>query len=463
MPIRMLGLTGFAQFQNEVDSDGDENKSQSPNDSPVEREARSKGLEYYEFGRWGKGGQVTHISKDGKLVPKKEPTPVDSELGDDEHHVDLKNGGRAPKQPTVGKADTIKPADSTPSTGIDAYKKATASPEKSQEVPFFKSHLNAKDLTTNNLPRDDHESDRSYKMNQRAIQYLPNAKQLIDQFGDMAKAKQVAAVQLANARYGTSEWDRAIGVCDALNMIVKKGIEMGAPEFNNNKMERALSHIAAQATGRNAYDAEPTDDAHIGKGMMEFMGIYTELKPETQEKFKSIVQKAVDEFERGGIGPDTHKAWTLLKAVMDKETNEPTQDVPPMRHEAVTPAFREMIRSTERALGLTGGFSNKSYLKQLVKEEYVKIQKEATEQAPKIEKKLESVRKEMFKHLPTTEVAREDTVFDERKARTLQMATVAEMIDIPVNELTLYFLNHVKTKNEASSVEYRLGHVYFYA
>jgi hypothetical protein len=458
MPIRMLGLTGFAEFQNEVDSDGDENKSQSPDDSSVEREARSKGLEYYEFGRWGKGGQVTHVSQDGKLVPKKPQSVTASD-----QDRDTQKFAKSPDPRGKSDPDRAAPASYTPSPADPSQVSKKPQDAPTPEVPFFKSHLNAKDLTTHNLPRDDHESDRSYKMNQRAIQYLPNAKQLIDQHGDMAKAKQVAAIQLASARYGTREWDRAIGVCDALNMIVKKGIEMGAPEFNNNKMERALSHIAAQATGRNAYDAEPTDDAHTGKGMMEFMGIYTELKPETQEKFKSIVQKAVDEFERGGIGPDTHKAWTLLKAVMDKETNEPTQDASPMKHESVTPAFKEMIRSTERALGLTGGFSNKSYLKQLVKEEYVKIQKESTEQAPKIEKKLESVRKEMFKHLPTTEVAREDTVFDERHGRTLQLATVAEMIDIPVNELTLYFLNHVKTKNEASSVEYRLGHVYFYA
>lgn len=108
-----------------------------------------------------------------------------------------------------------------------------------------------------------------------------------------------------------------------------------------------------------------------------------------------------------------------------------------------------------------GKAMKKESLQQLVKEEYVKIQKEAMESAPKIEKKLKECREKMvvdfFKreNVGTTKEA----VLEKR----IQVNTVAEMIDVPVNELILYFLNNVKTMNERQLIEYRLGHVYFYA
>jgi len=40
---------------------------------------------------------------------------------------------------------------------------------------------------------------------------------------------------------------------------------------------------------------------------------------------------------------------------------------------------------------------------------------------------------------------------------------VAELINTPVNELCLHFLNHVKTSNTRRLVEYRQGYVTFYA
>lgn len=38
--------------------------------SEAGRKAREMGLEYLGFGRWGTNGVTTHISKNGKLVPK---------------------------------------------------------------------------------------------------------------------------------------------------------------------------------------------------------------------------------------------------------------------------------------------------------------------------------------------------------------------------------------------------------
>ena len=104
---------------------------------------------------------------------------------------------------------------------------------------------------------------------------------------------------------------------------------------------------------------------------------------------------------------------------------------------------------------------NKTGLQKLVKEEYVKIQKEALEAAPKIAKKLADCREQMVCEFFKRE--RVGTTFEAVMEKRLQLQTVSEMIDVPVNELVLYFLNHVKTMNERSLVEYRLGHVYFYA
>ena len=40
--------------------------------------AKSQGLEYMSFGRWGKNGKVTHTSQGGKLVPIKNMNPTDA-------------------------------------------------------------------------------------------------------------------------------------------------------------------------------------------------------------------------------------------------------------------------------------------------------------------------------------------------------------------------------------------------
>lgn len=99
-------------------------------------------------------------------------------------------------------------------------------------------------------------------------------------------------------------------------------------------------------------------------------------------------------------------------------------------------------------------------LQKLVKEEYIKIQKEAVENAPKINKKLQEVRDTMMCEF--VKRAKVGTTFEAVMEKRLQLNTVSEMIDVPVNELVLYFLNNVKTMNERQLIEYRLGHVYFY-
>lgn len=45
-------------------------------DSATSKQAKRLGLDYLQFGRYGKGGKVTHVSKAGKLVKVKPHTPT---------------------------------------------------------------------------------------------------------------------------------------------------------------------------------------------------------------------------------------------------------------------------------------------------------------------------------------------------------------------------------------------------
>ena len=98
----------------------------------------------------------------------------------------------------------------------------------------------------------------------------------------------------------------------------------------------------------------------------------------------------------------------------------------------------------------------------LVKEEMTKLIESAKERAPDLEKKLEELRKKL---VPDDAPVREGLQMHSSKLRPerrVEIKTVSELLDVPINELVLHFLNNVKTKNERSVVEYRLGSVYFY-
>lgn len=99
-------------------------------------------------------------------------------------------------------------------------------------------------------------------------------------------------------------------------------------------------------------------------------------------------------------------------------------------------------------------------IRKIIKEEFHKLVQEAQKDYSKIEKKLEELRKKLLKE---SEADRHRTFTEPKRfAKRVQLSTVAEIIDVPVNDLMLYFLNHVKLNNERALVEYHLGNVYFY-
>jgi hypothetical protein len=105
----------------------------------------------------------------------------------------------------------------------------------------------------------------------------------------------------------------------------------------------------------------------------------------------------------------------------------------------------------------------KSQIFQLVQEEVQKMIKEAKDNAPKMNEKLESLRVKLEDSMDVTESLGNELLGPNRRQKRVQLATVAEILDVPVNELMLHFMNEVKASNERHLVEYHLGMVYFYA
>jgi len=100
-------------------------------------------------------------------------------------------------------------------------------------------------------------------------------------------------------------------------------------------------------------------------------------------------------------------------------------------------------------------------LREIIKEEYDSLMKEAQKSYEKIDKKLMELRETFVQEFFMRE--RIGSTFLPTGEKRLQINVVAELINTPVNELCLHFLNHVKTSNTRRLVEYRQGYVTFYA
>lgn len=73
-------------------------------ESAASEDAKRQGLEYFGFGRYGTDGKITHISQNGKLVPKKDFSPTGpSRLGMAHAAAPAARGSRSiAKQSTQG-------------------------------------------------------------------------------------------------------------------------------------------------------------------------------------------------------------------------------------------------------------------------------------------------------------------------------------------------------------------------
>lgn len=99
----------------------------------------------------------------------------------------------------------------------------------------------------------------------------------------------------------------------------------------------------------------------------------------------------------------------------------------------------------------------------IVHEEMARLIKEAKERAPDLDKKLEELRKKLVPDMKKEfEESLQLASLGRRRERRIELKTVSELLDVPINELMLHFMNNVKTKNERCLVEYHLGSVVFY-
>lgn len=101
-------------------------------------------------------------------------------------------------------------------------------------------------------------------------------------------------------------------------------------------------------------------------------------------------------------------------------------------------------------------------IRDLTKLEFAKMLREAKEKEPKLFEDLEELRQKLIPSMLTLEDNGQSQM-ERRPEKRVEIAMVAKILDVPVNELVLHFLNNVRGLNERSLVEYRLGHVYFYA
>ena len=86
-------------------------------DSRAAAEAKAKGLDYMQFGRYGKNGKVTHLSRDGKLVPANQHTNPQEPV------TPVNKGGyeERPEAPPTQTGDKKLPPKSPHASDVDPY------------------------------------------------------------------------------------------------------------------------------------------------------------------------------------------------------------------------------------------------------------------------------------------------------------------------------------------------------
>jgi hypothetical protein len=210
----------------------------------------------------------------------------------------------------------------------------------------------------------------------------------------------------------------------------------------------------------NDGDTDKSDDylANRRKKISKAMKNEETIEELDDKTVASYRKKAKDDVNKPDVDRSSHKFKKRIRGIGN--ANDKIGSARQGSKTWTTDGGKKATRQSDGSIKYESKM-NQLGLKQLVKEEYIKIQKEAAEAAPKIEKKLHECREKMVGEFFKREKV--GTTFEAVMEKRLQVNTVAEMIDVPVNELILYFLNNVKTMNERALVEYRLGHVYFYA
>jgi hypothetical protein len=193
-----------------------------------------------------------------------------------------------------------------------------------------------------------------------------------------------------------------------------------------------------------------------------------ETPPSTAAQWHGVDDNTLDYFDRrerrggrreasplGGSGPLGTASSTKSTPTSTTVAHGPEQDDKRERDQ-------DEYESDPKKYGVDENRSRR--LHNMIREEVETIVKEVEEKRPQIDSKLESMRKELIKNggLNIREVGSARNDIAARPEKRIPLASVAKVIDIPVNELILHFLNGHRISEGQALIEYRLGCVHFY-
>lgn len=101
-------------------------------------------------------------------------------------------------------------------------------------------------------------------------------------------------------------------------------------------------------------------------------------------------------------------------------------------------------------------------IRKLVKEELKSLNEGMERESPKIEEKLETLRKKLVKEGGMMVAPRlGDNVSNSyQPVKHIDIKSVSEVIDVPINSLMLFCINKLKNE-DYRPIQYHLGHLYF--
>lgn len=286
---------------------------------------------------------------------------------------------------------------------------------------------------------------------------------------------------------GRDRYDKALNTVKKLagghrDNIQARELTVGKPHVNPdfdaayNALKKAdknsanAEHGYMKKTGVSPYEQWPVDEEKVN-----------ELSPETYKKVADARR-----LQAQGIKQIMPRAEKQADASFKTSPVAGWADGNP----AIEPAFKAgyIKHAPERILRDKAFNANQMYLaarqkqimkgesklaesfKNVVRNEFKLMLKEAAENSGTVESKLETLRKKFVKEgqIPSCHLGSGTNNHAARPERRVPLATVSELIEVPVNELVLYFLNGERiTETEqmsetAKMFRYGMGHVYFF-
>lgn len=191
-------------------------------------------------------------------------------------------------------------------------------------------------------------------------------------------------------------------------------------------------------------------------------GLYATVTGQSENEARSFKRYSVNPYPIGPDPRDDEKEKQRQQSInREKEFNRKRSDALKAGERDPNDLYADDI---DDGIQYKANEGKQMTLVNEVKQELLSILKEATERTDTISKKLEDLRQSLIKDGKITLRERGSARNDigSLPERRIPLHTVCELIDIPMNELILHFLNGHRIREGQELVEYRLGNVYFY-